>query len=110
MPNAARRSPMRDGVEMVGTGKMKMRVLRVSAALLAAAVLLPASLSAQEVTQQRIVTMLDNANKNAPVIDVELLRQQAAANPAGSVASLPNWNNLAQLSQMVVEINFVNNS
>lgn len=95
---------------MVGTGKMKMKAFRVSTALLAVLVLLPVSLSAQEVTQQRIVTMLDNANKAAPAIDVELLRQQAAANPAGTVSSLPNWNNLARLSQMVVEINFVNNS
>jgi outer membrane protein OmpA-like peptidoglycan-associated protein len=95
---------------MVGTGKNNMSVRRMSAALIAGIMLLPAAAFSQEVTQQRIVTSLDNAGKVAPQIDVELLKQQAAANPAGSAAGLPDWSKLAQLSQLVVELNFVNNS
>jgi outer membrane protein OmpA-like peptidoglycan-associated protein len=95
---------------MVGTGKNNMSVRRISAALIAGIMLLPAAAFSQEVTQERIVTGLANASKVAPKIDVELLRQQAAQNPGGSVAALPNWANLGKLSQMVVEINFANDS
>src|ERR1700712_1086014 len=95
---------------MSGTGELKMSIRRISAALIAGVMLLPVSASAQEVSQQRIITSLDNAGKVAPQIDVELLRQQAAQNPAGNASSLPDWAKLAQLSQLVVELNFVNNS
>ena len=87
-----------------------MSVRRISAAIIAGIMLAPAAAFSQEVTQERIVTGLANASKVAPKIDVELLRQQAAQNPAGSVAALPNWANLGKLSQMVVEINFANDS
>src|ERR1700712_1298653 len=95
---------------MSGTGELKMSIRRISAALIAGILLLPVAASAQEVSQQRIITSLDNAGKAAPAIDIELLRQQAAANPAGNAAGLPDWAKLGQLSQMVVELNFVNNS
>jgi outer membrane protein OmpA-like peptidoglycan-associated protein len=95
---------------MVAIGKNKMSVHRISAALIAGIMLAPAAAFSQEVTQQRIVTGLANASKVAPKIDVELLRQQAAQNPSGSVAALPNWANLGKLSQMVVEVNFANDS
>lgn len=87
-----------------------MSIRRISAALVAGLMLLPVSAFAQEVSQQRIITSLDNAGKVAPKIDVELLKQQAAQDPAGSAAGLPDWAKLAQLSQLVVELNFVNNS
>lgn len=87
-----------------------MQAVRVSAFIACLVGLSPLSASAQEVSQQRIITALGNAAKVAPRIDVELLRQQAAANPAGSAAGLPDWAKLAQLSQMVVELNFVNDS
>lgn len=87
-----------------------MSVRRICAALVAGILLAPAAAFSQEVTQERIVTGLANASKVAPKIDVELLRQQAAQNPAGSDAALPNWANLGKLSQMVVEINFANDS
>jgi outer membrane protein OmpA-like peptidoglycan-associated protein len=87
-----------------------MSFRRIGAALIAGTLLLPAAASAQEVSQQRIIASLDNAGKVAPLIDIALLRQQAAQNPAGSAAGLPDWAKLAQLSQLVVELNFVNNS
>ncbi|MBM7048486.1 OmpA family protein [Rhizobium lusitanum] len=87
-----------------------MSVRRICAVFFVGTLLAPVYAFSQEVTQQRIITGLANASKVAPKIDVELLRQQAAQNPSGSLAALPNWANLAKLSQMVVEINFVNNS
>jgi outer membrane protein OmpA-like peptidoglycan-associated protein len=95
---------------MVCTGEMKMSVRGIHAALVVAVLLLPVSVSAQELTQQRITSSLGNVAKAAPIIDVELLKQEAAANPAGNVSGLPNWSKLAQLSQLIVEINFANDS
>jgi outer membrane protein OmpA-like peptidoglycan-associated protein len=95
---------------MVGKKEMQMSIRRICAVIFVGTLLAPVYAFPQEVTQQRIITGLANASKVAPKIDVELLRQQAAQNPSGSVAALPNWANLAKLSQMVVEINFVNDS
>ncbi|MDE1993108.1 MAG: OmpA family protein [Rhizobiaceae bacterium] len=87
---------------------MVARRLRI--VLSAGILLLPICASAQEVTQQRITNMLGQATKAAPVIDVELLRQEALANPTQNLKSLPNWSKVTNLPQMVVELNFVNNS
>ena len=87
---------------------MFVRLLRT---ILATGIMaLPISAFAQELTQQRITTSLGNLAKAAPQVDVELLKQEAAANPGQNVSKLPNWSRLQQLPQMVVELNFANNS
>ncbi len=83
---------------------------RIGIALFTCAMLLPFCASAQEINQQRLTNSLGKVAKAAPAIDVELLRQEAAANPEGSVAGLPNWSKLTHVSQIVVEIDFANNS
>lgn len=71
---------------------------------------LSASLAAaQAVSEQRIVTSLGKlTSATPPIVDVELLRQEAMA--GGTMASLPNWSKVTKLPQMVVEIDFKNNS
>lgn len=70
---------------------------------------LSASLAAaQAVSEQRIVTSLGKLTSATPIVDVELLRQEAMA--GGTMASLPNWSKVTKLPQMVVEIDFKNNS
>jgi outer membrane protein OmpA-like peptidoglycan-associated protein len=79
--------------------------------VLAAIGLLPAGISlAQEVSQQRIISGLGKLKAAAPVIDVELLRQEAINGAGKQMTALPNWSKIAKLPQMVVEINFENDS
>lgn len=70
----------------------------------------PICASAQEVTQQRITASLGKVAKAAPIIDVELLRQETLANPGQNLQTLPNWKKVSKLPQMLVELNFNNNS
>lgn len=80
-------------------------------AVLAAIGLLPAGISlAQDVSQQRIISGLGKLKAAAPVIDVELLRQEAISGTGKQMSALPNWSKIAKLPQMVVEINFENDS
>ncbi|AVA26299.1 OmpA family protein [Rhizobium sp. NXC24] len=78
-------------------------------AVLVAIGVLPASFAfAQQVSQQRIISGLGKLKANAPAIDIELLRQEAGAGK--EMSALPNWSKIAKLPQMVVEINFENDS
>ncbi|MBN9135079.1 MAG: OmpA family protein [Phyllobacterium sp.] len=70
----------------------------------------PIGAFAQEVTQQRITASLGKVTKAAPIIDVELLRQEALGNPGQNLQTLPNWKKVSKLPQMLVELNFDNNS
>ncbi|MFS8055933.1 OmpA family protein [Rhizobium sp. BR 317] len=80
-------------------------------AVLAAIGLLPAGISfAQDVSQQRIISGLGKLKAAAPVIDVELLRLEAISGTGKQMSALPNWSKIAKLPQMVVEINFENDS
>jgi outer membrane protein OmpA-like peptidoglycan-associated protein len=77
---------------------------------LAAALLLSAPVQAQQVSEQRIVSGLGKLQAAAPVVDIELLRQEAM-NPSGKdIAGLPNWSKVSRLPQMVVEVAFENDS
>lgn len=87
-----------------------MSARRFFAVIATGLVLMPISASAQQVTEKRIVTILGKAQDAAPIIDVELLRQEALANPSQNIAALPNWKKVTQLPQMVVELNFKNDS
>jgi outer membrane protein OmpA-like peptidoglycan-associated protein len=65
---------------------------------------------AQDVSRQRIVSGLGKVTARAPIVDMELLRQEAMNGAGKQMSALPNWSKVAKLPQMVVEINFVNDS
>ncbi|MBK5567170.1 OmpA family protein [Ensifer sp. SSB1] len=66
--------------------------------------------AAQEVSQQRIVSGLGKLVGAAPLVDIAILRQEAIEGGGVAMASLPNWGKIAKLPQMVVEIDFENDS
>lgn len=72
--------------------------------------LLPGLAAAQQVSHERIVTGLNKLTTAAPIIDIELLRQEALNGGGAEMSALPNWSKIEKLPQMVVEIDFENNS
>lgn len=87
---------------------MFVRRLRNS---LAICLLLAASgAGAQQLNDQQLITSLRQVSNAAPVIDPALLAQEAAANVGNGVAGQPNWSQLTVLSQLLVEIDFENDS
>jgi outer membrane protein OmpA-like peptidoglycan-associated protein len=95
---------------MQGGDKQMNGGLFKSLAVIAAAAVLPGFAVAQEVSQQRIVSGLGKLTKAAPIVDLEVLRQEAMNGAGKQMSGLPNWSKVAKLPQMVVEINFVNDS
>lgn len=91
------------GVEM-----MNKRTLFFKA--LASVLFLTSTGQAQEVSQQRIVSALGTLQDAAVIVDVELLRQEAIKSNGQSMEGLPDWSRIARLPQMVVEIDFANDS
>ncbi|MGV1792994.1 MULTISPECIES: OmpA family protein [Rhizobium] len=77
---------------------------------LAFALVIPAYATAQQVSEQRIVSGLGKLTGAAPIVDVELLRQEAMSASGKDMAGLPNWSKVAHLPQMVVEVDFQNDS
>ncbi len=63
---------------------------------------------AQQISEQRIVSGLGKLVGAAPIVDVAILRQEAMSGK--TMEALPNWSKVAKLPQMVVEINFENDS
>lgn len=86
------------------------RVLSKMMVALAAGMLFPALAFAQEVSQERIVKGLGKLTAAAPAVDVEILRQEAISGGDKAMSALPNWKRIAKLPQMVLEINFENDS
>lgn len=78
--------------------------------IMALPMVVPGVASAQEVSQERIVKGLGKLTAAAPAIDVEILRQEAIDGGDKPMSALPNWGRIAKLPQMVVEINFENDS
>ncbi|MGV1848867.1 MULTISPECIES: OmpA family protein [unclassified Rhizobium] len=89
---------------------MNKFTLPLLAVLAVAVSMVPATGSAQQVTEQRITSSLGKLAGAAPIVDVELLRQEAMSGAGKQMSGLPNWSKLAKLPQMVVEIDFVNDS
>jgi len=79
-------------------------------ALLIAGIVVPSLALSQEVSQERIVKGLGKLTSAAPAIDLEILRQEAVNGGDKPMSALPNWSRIAKLPQMVVEINFENDS
>jgi len=86
------------------------RMLSKTVVALAAGILFPSLAFAQEVSQERIVKGLGKLTAAAPAIDVEILRQEAISGGDKPMSALPNWKRIAKLPQMVLEINFENDS
>lgn len=91
-------------------GGETMRTFFTTTFALSVGLILAAPLSAQEVSQERIVKGLGKVSAAAPAIDLVILRQEAIEGGNKPMSALPNWKRLAKLPQMVLEINFVNDS
>lgn len=79
-------------------------------ATLVAMILLPGLAASQQVSQERIVAGLNKLTAVAPLVDLEVLRQEALNSGGAAMSGLPNWSKIEKLPQMVVEIDFQNNS
>lgn len=88
--------------------KMIAHGLRISIAL--GLLLAPCIASAQQLDNSQIMSTLGQVKASAPAVDVALLVEEANANVGKGVAALPNWSTLSQLSQLIVEIDFENDS
>lgn len=93
---------------MNGTSKKKMFVCHLS--LTFALMLTPGLAFAQQLDNAQIMTTIGQVKSAAPAVDVALLVEEADANVGKGVAALPNWSKLSELSQLIVEIDFENNS
>lgn len=87
-----------------------MRMRKTALAGFAAALLVPAVALAQQISEQRLINGLGRLRGAAPIVDVELLRQEALNGAGKQMSGLPNWSKVARLPQMVVEIDFANDS
>jgi len=86
------------------------RLISKAILVLATGVLFSGFASAQEVSQERIVKGLGKLRAAAPAIDLEILRQEAINGGSQPMSALPNWKRIGKLPQMVVEIDFENDS
>jgi outer membrane protein OmpA-like peptidoglycan-associated protein len=86
----------------------KTRAAAVALTVLAVSTAVPAGAAQPALTEQQLVSSLQNLSANATAIDVAVLTQEALANvgkPPGK-GSLPNWEKLSSFPQLTVEINF----
>jgi outer membrane protein OmpA-like peptidoglycan-associated protein len=88
--------------------KMIVHSLGFSVAL--GLLLAPCIASAQQLDNSQIMSTLGQVKSAAPAVDVALLVEEATTNVGKGVAALPNWSKLSELSQLIVEIDFENNS
>ncbi|OCJ09519.1 hypothetical protein A6U87_28790 [Rhizobium sp. AC44/96] len=82
----------------------------LKAIVVLAAAVFPILVNAQEVSQDRIVKGLAKLTTAAPVVDVVILQQEAVDGGDKPMTALPNWKRISKLPQMVLEINFENDS
>lgn len=87
---------------------MSARILCTSFAVAVTLAAMPSY--AQQLTDRDLIQTLGQAESTAPLVDVGLLVQEVNANVGKGVVNLPNWNQLAELPQLAVEINFENDS
>lgn len=94
------------------TGKRENNMIahgfRISMAL--GLLLAPSIAFAQQLDNSQIMSTLGQVKAAASAVDVALLVEEANANVGKGVAALPNWSKLSELSQLIVEIDFENNS
>jgi len=83
---------------------------RFRAGLALGVLLVAGGASAQQLSNQQLISSLSQVPKAAPAIDPALLTQEANANVGKGVAGQPSWSQLVNLSQLLVEIDFENDS
>jgi len=92
-------------------GNTIMKNSRLGMMMAAALLLAPAhQVFAQELTGPQVVRTLNRLEGAAPAVDIAVLVEEAAASAGKGVAALPDWQKLAKLSQLIVEIDFENDS
>ena len=82
-----------------------MRLGKVGAALFAAGLLWNGAASAEQITATAIITGLQGPVTTV-VVDPNALIAEVNANVGKGVASLPAWSQLANLTQLIVDIEF----
>jgi outer membrane protein OmpA-like peptidoglycan-associated protein len=87
-----------------------MKNIRLGTMLAASLLLAPVTASAQELTGPQVVRTLNRLEAAAPAVDIAVLVEEAAASAGKGIAALPDWQKLAKLSQLIVEIDFENDS
>ncbi|QRM55565.1 OmpA family protein [Sinorhizobium sp. BG8] len=87
-----------------------MANIRQRAFLVLGLLLVPGLACAQELSDKQLVTTLGRVERAAPAIDIALLVEEAANSAGKGVSGLPNWSQLANLSQLIVDIEFENDS
>ncbi len=87
-----------------------MKNIRLTATLLAGLTVMTGHSLAQDLSDKQLVRTLGRVEGAAPAIDIAILVQEASASAGKGVASLPHWQNLSKLSQLIVEIDFENDS
>jgi outer membrane protein OmpA-like peptidoglycan-associated protein len=87
-----------------------MKSFRLGILFAAGLLLVPGHSFSQELSDKQLVRTLGRVEAAAPAIDIAILVEEASANAGKGIASLPHWQNLSKLSQLVVEIDFENNS
>jgi len=87
-----------------------MFVTRIRTLAMVGLMIAPGYASAQQINHNQLMGTLGRLEQGAPAVDVALLAEELAANAGKGVANLPNWQNLSRLSQLVVEIDFENDS
>ncbi|MDR6636251.1 outer membrane protein OmpA-like peptidoglycan-associated protein, partial [Phyllobacterium sp. 1468] len=88
----------------------KMFIRQLCAGVALSLLLAAGGASAQQLSNQQLISSLSQIAKTAPMIDPALLTQEANANVGKGVAGQPSWSQLANLSQLLVEIDFENDS
>jgi outer membrane protein OmpA-like peptidoglycan-associated protein len=89
----------------------KMRFRRLgAAALFGAGLMVPLAASAAEITEVQIINGLQGGPAVTVVVDPNALMAEVNANVGKGAAALPTWGQLANLTQLVVDIEFEYNS
>lgn len=83
---------------------------RFHAFLAAGLLIAPGYAASQELSDKQLVETLGQVQGAAPAVDVAVLIQEATARAGKGVAMLPDWQQLSKLSQLIVEIDFENDS
>jgi len=87
-----------------------MKRIQLGALLTIGLTMFAGEVASQEISDTQLIRTLGRLESTAPAIDVALLVEEASASAGKGVANLPNWQKLSKLSQLIVDIEFENDS
>lgn len=87
-----------------------MKTIRLTAMISAGLMLMAGQSLAQDLSDKQLVRTLGRVEGAAPAIDIAILVEEASLSAGKGVTSLPHWQELSKLSQLIVEIDFENDS